>query len=390
MKNMQPGLWTSVLAILFAASFLLFLPGCQSPLDSQDNAPGIGSGRGTLSLTIGRQDMERTVMPTWPEDFVGFKLEFFACPDTDNEDFYEIWGGDSNTGRVELNAGSWDLHVTAFLAGTIGGGLSREAAWGYLPMIDVPSGWGVVGNIELRPIARENSHGTFGWEIGYPENIVYAHVEIWRVDLYGVPEDYYYYSRGLPVTNAGGTLDGSHDLPAGRYFVVFMLTNNQGKSAQLSASLHVYQHLKSIFDEEFRPEHFPVSLLDLILDAWNGTGWNLVDEGITAGHFSFLGIKGVNDDNFTGLVEQFNLLTTVATVPSDEDELKALVDAALIGMAIADGHFADTHFEGKHYAEEALALLVQNGTEIEFDWTDNSATVSIGVFQVVATFKLDQ
>jgi len=237
-------------ALLIAACSLLILSGCRSPLEPQDTTE-----TGTLSLTVGRRGVERTIMPeTTMDDFVSFHLRFIAQFDDYNTDFCINWTGgyDVVAGMVILDVGIWDLHVTAYLA-------SGEAAEGSLLGIEIPSGETVAGDVRLYPIAT--GEGTFSWDISFPDNV--ARVEIVVTDLYGY---------GIPSVDAinfdvlAGEMEWVDyvELPAGRYRAIITLINNREERAVVSEVLHIYQNMGSNFTEKFVDCHFvaTVSLAD--------------------------------------------------------------------------------------------------------------------------------
>ena len=93
----------------------------------------------------------------------------------------------------------------------------------------------------------------------------------------------------------------------------------------ISKILHVYQGMVSSFtdyDEIFANFSFPTELIDIILNAWDGERWNLVESNITAGHFGLLeGFYGIDSGtaNFAepnGIVYWFNRLRGCLTSPS--------------------------------------------------------------------------
>jgi len=137
-----------------------------------------------------------------------------------------------------------------------------------------------------------------------------------------------------------------------------------------------------------------------VLGAWNGGEWDFDGAGIEAGHFALLEIEGVDagDGGFVaGIVGWFNTLTYNSGDPIVPDyaaadvlyRLKALVDAALIGMASQDGSFLHAgNYHNRTAAEAAIAGLVRNGTGITVEWTGvDRATVSIGAYEVEIVFS---
>jgi len=400
LPRLRYGLLT-ICAFLLAAS--LFLVGCRGPLQSGDTA-GNEAEPGTLSLTINRHSTARTILPDWPQDLdsLVYRLEFFAVGNGGELAFYRVWRG-SGIVELEVYVGIWDLVVTASTPyGDIARGEQR---------INMPSAGIVRYDIDLRPIATGT--GTFRWDIRFPENVVSAWMEITRLGDYddrdGLdPQIIYFFGGSEPL----GTLSlvdgvrqnlGTYQMPAGEYRVLFSLYRNPGdpnERAMRHTVMRIYQNMESRFygvRALFTDEHFlSRTLLQIVLDAWDEAEneWDFAFQGILAGHFPVLGIQGITDGNFndtegTGIIYWFNAVSADKPVPTDLQGLKALVDAALIGIgrdSIAAGDHQDTD-------EAALAIrrLAQNlypGWDLE-DWvyvywvSDNLARVTVGGIYVL-------
>ncbi|MCL2191824.1 MAG: hypothetical protein FWB78_00320, partial [Treponema sp.] len=93
---------------LLAVAGLLFLAGCRNSVSPPVNQTG------TLQLTIGEDVIERAILPdVGLGSFIQFRLDF--TPVTTGpvmRAFHLVWDGDS---AIELDVGTWDLRVTAFL-----------------------------------------------------------------------------------------------------------------------------------------------------------------------------------------------------------------------------------------------------------------------------------
>ena len=375
------------LGVLAVGSLLLLL-GCRSPFEPYDtfelhDTTETEVGMGTLLLSIGRQDVGRTIMPeTTFDDFTKFRLRFVANSEG-NMDFSRIWTNNGNacdlgtvTGTVGVHVGSWDLHVTAYLAGD-DREEPHEAASGILEGIKVALGETVDGSVRLLPITQGT--GTFGWDISFPENVVRVELGITNVSNAGL-------SGGAAINfdvPSGGTRWASRTaLPAGRYRVTFALTNDREETAVASEILHIYRNMESNFDATFEDRQFIVSLLDIVLDAWNGSEWDFEGNGITPGHFDLLDIRGVCFGNFADLVGHFNDLTSPGAVPGDLVGLKALVDTALI-MASRNASFLVGGNNRRTATVTAIRGFAVNGSPVSFDWLNNHGTYDYG-FVVVA------
>jgi len=382
-------------AIFFTMCGLLFLSGCRSPLEPTDT-PGNGSveadaGMGTLALAIKSQYFGRTILPEISlDDFIRFDLEFVPCDQclSDNVALEIIsWGHDciaEGFGTIELPVGIWDVRLAAFICGGEEAP-AIEMARGSLAGIEIHSRETVSGNIVLSPIA--GGTGTFSWDICFgEENIVTASMEI---TLIGNNADMYWGTFsfigdvGVPTANPG-----SLDLPTGQYRVIFTLYNAEGIRVVVSAILHIYRNMESHFAEEFMYDHFRVSLLDIVLDAWDGSRWDFEESGIRAGHFSALGIDGVYGSNFAAIASWFDTLSFPNMIPNELYGLKILVDAALVGIASLDIGFLNVVRGNWNEIQNAVAGLVKNGTAVAFGgWIgDNTVLVNVGAYQVEFVF----
>jgi len=368
-------------ALLLATGCLLFLSGCRNVLQAPE------TGVGTLSLTIDREGVERTILPDIGlGDFARFELEFTQHHTgnivTESWTPTSIAGG---SGRVELSAGTWNLHVSAFKDN-----VGEPMAEGHLDGIVVPAGGIVAGNVLLSPIG--SGTGTFSWDLSFPDDTHHARMSIYRVYPWGGTshlETFFFvdYWGNNPITTQRST-----SLPVGQYRVVFTLNHNQWGSTGLSAILHIYQDMESHFKYEFTDEYFPLPVLNSILAAWDGSSWNFAERGIEAGHFSIAGINGVNDGNFSDIVHWFNVLQyAVGWDPTCCCHLRWLTDAALIGIASEDANFLDANNYGHRAAAEiAIAELVRNDNTPWFSWADyRTVTVNINSHIVVFTFSAD-
>jgi len=395
MRNTQTLAGKICAGLLLAVCAALVLPGCQNPLQPS-RTPGNDTETGTLLLTVSRQGEARTILPIWPEeigDFVQLTLVFTSVYDDNQSRIIEDWVPGT---PIELYAGTWSLHVSAYLPGDWGTGegnhlVLRPAFEGGHPGIAVLPGGTVSGNVTLSPIATGGS-GTFRWNLGFDANIVAVSMEILRDNLSPHSGPFFL----LHDDSAKVTLDnpGYLVMGAGRYLVVFTLYDDRGESMTDSRTLRIYRNMCSSLDYTFSGP--PVSPLYFVLDAWNPTTgtWNFFEHGIDAWFFrTFLSasVGGITDDNFDDIVRWFDYLTTNDTVPINEAELRSLVDAALVGIAGDDETFTRaTNLWTQACATGAIidtAVNVALSTD-DFDWTAGyyTVTVSIGVHNVQITF----
>ncbi|MCL2765868.1 MAG: formylglycine-generating enzyme family protein, partial [Treponema sp.] len=369
----------AIITILFTAALLL--SGCPNFL-----VPGGESG--TILISINGQD-ERTIMPsTILNDFVQYKLDFTAETDG-NEDFSVTW--EDGFGILELAVGEWEVTVTAFLEGENLGETVQllEAAKSEPKSFTVNAGDNPPVNIELLPL--EDGEGTFSWNINFNGSFVNAEMQIWRIGKGGNPDTLLGENTVVFINNSqpqGENLEKEFILDAGEYRVIFTLANNN-ETVKISEILHVYKNMESNFTYTFTDRHFPVALLNYIFSAWNGSVWDFTGAEIIAGHFLYLGIDGINVDNFNAVVGQFNTLCAEFGVPAvNLIGLKVLVDAALIGIASGNAEFLDAgNYEYRGQAQTAVTELAVNGTDINFEWIDfKTLTAEAGVYNLVIEF----
>jgi len=359
-----------------AAGFLTILSGCPNPAQQPESAD-----TGTLSLTIGGQRAVRTIAPATPAFFYRFDLAFapVAGCNAGNTGFSESWTGDSS-GTIELDVGTWDLSVTAFLPG-------GAAAEGSLSGIEIHPRGTIVGNVALSPIP--GGTGTFSWNIGFDSaRIPTARMVITQIEgNTGAYWGTYYFAGGTVAPTAN---PGSLDLPVGQYRVAFTLINNDGEEAVLTSALHIFRSMTSNFTEVFTEDHFLVSLEEIVFASWDGTMWRLAEDEITARHFYLLGISGVYDGNFGAVVGWLNNPHVTAAVYDGLGltGLRVLVDAALIGIGSTyGGLFAGNY--NRNDAQEAIVRLTGNDTDIAFAWAGDgtvTASVRVGASDVAIAF----
>jgi len=374
---------SSFFALLFAACFLLFLQGCQSPFEPQERT-------GTLSLTIGGPQ-ERTIMPeAWQGYFVAFRVSFASGnPGSGNPDPV-IWNGPSHS--VELPSGTWDLTVHAFLEGCDHNDPASASAVGTVANVSVPPGGTANASVSLRPVT--GGRGTFNWDISFDVDVATAAMEI--IGLADVDEsDGISYSLDFACADGETRWEGGKSLDAGRYLVVLTLSGDSG-TLRISEILHVYRNMSSRFGPvEFTGLDFPVSLIRIMSDAWDGSSFYGVD--ISHGHFDVLDVRGVTSNNFDSIVDRFVYHYPPSGAdgfPDTAAGLKALVDAALVYLGSRSEKFRYIgQYGSRGEAEAAIGGLVANGSlpVAPFTWADdtgdiNSVTVRVGVYEVGITF----
>jgi len=197
---------------------------------------------GILSLTIGAPVLGRAILPGITlDDFVRFELEFFAR-DADNTIFSLSWT--ERSGSIELDAGTWDLYITAFLDGNSG---EIKGAIGNLYGIVVPAGETVTGYVTISPILT-SGQGTFSWDINFEVNIATARMEIISLDENGsqhLSQIVYLVVDGEPIPHENPS---RRDLYVGQYQVILTLDDARGNRAISTQILHIYANLVSHFE----------------------------------------------------------------------------------------------------------------------------------------------
>jgi len=406
----RKGAACAALAALLAPALL----SCQNPL--QRGAEGGGCGQtGSLLVFVGRPQEARSILPDHcMSGFDRLALAFEPSPPggfaplpvilTRGADGSwageagEPWGsGVAPGGEVRLPAGSW--RVTA-LAQIRAGGDYDDAARGELYVV-VAAGVSASAAVELRPIPG-SGYGSFHWDISHPPNVSIAGMVIERLGGGASAFCGQHYFDGLVGDTPGAATaanPGSFaSMPAGEYRVAFRLRLDDGREARRSAVLRVYQNRESRFEHPgderaaFLDGHFlHPALLDLILGAWDpgaagGEGaWDFAARGISAGHFEFEGIRGLygaagnGAPEWAAAVSWLDRLAGGGAVPLPGDDLeearawlRAIADAALLGLASDAPAFAELSFESRDAAESALRSLLNplpNGSALgDIDW----------------------
>ena len=394
---------------------LAFLPGCRNPVQIPV-VPETRAGVGTLLLSVNGLGQARTILPIWPDpEYLTFRLDFAA--ETPGNGNFSVNGWDGS-GEIALYAGVWSLVVTAFHEGTQVAQNSPAAS------IIVPDGGNVPVDITLLPIPG-GYYGRFDWDLGFnpPEfrdrirsvRMIITHVggpddpvSETPVVVGGVPMDFTIIADGDYVGDTYGVT-----LPAGEYRAVFTLYNVHGERADLSRILHVYQNLDSRYEFVFTPSHFPQTLLDFFLGAWQpnihlgpGQGsWDFTPDHFWAFYLldDILGLDdgdgGYADDGLQIWLDDLANRYDVPGQPIDGEgpaerheramaELRALVDAALVGLGADDAFRAwHTYRVAAEAAIRGFALNTEPG-DVGIDWgADNrTAIVTIGGYEVRIVF----
>ena len=375
MKNMRAKLaWCKASPVILLAVFVLvaaILSGCTNPFNRPDRPE-----MGTFVLSIGERVASRIIAPVWPETGLQFDL-YFEHAVHENEKRVN-WRG----APVNLLPGDWTLTVTAFhVEETDGGEIPRrKIALGELPVRIAP---GItVGDTVYLESVLDAGPGTFVWDISAPPGTA---MHLLVAPILGGPQ--------VPVDAAGTS--GSLTLPPDVYNVVFTLTvPGKRESAVIREVLRIYSNMTSEFALTLDDMHFPQTLLDIILDAWDnhkvakGDGtvpgsvqkYLIEERGLRAGHFGLLEIDGLgavdgfDESDFPSFLGWFDTLP--GPKPGNLGELKILADAALIGL----GGYPFALAPGKSWANaeaEVFDRLSANNTPVRLLRTTGGSTSAI-------------
>ena len=316
-----------LLFIIFLCSLLIF-PGCPLVLDNEE-------GTGAVFISINGQSAGRTIMPSVVKDeFIEYKLDFVSVTNGNANFSITLTTG---TGTVDIKTGTWELTVTGYLAGMP----LLEAAKSEIKTLTVTTGGITPVDIRLFPI--EEGEGTFSWNIGFDGIFNSAKMEIWRIGKNG-NADTFLNDKTVVLTENGINKNDNQinqiSLNAGEYRAIFILSNGE-ETVEISEILHIYKNMESNFKEVFSARHFPVTLFNYILSAWDDTSkqWKFSEAGITAEHFSYLGINGVTSGNYSDIINKLNILCIsdlVQEFPKNINNFKLLIDASLADLLFND------------------------------------------------------
>jgi hypothetical protein len=261
MKNKKPFVLTLLITIcsLFFVLCSLFIS-CQNPFEPPHQVKP-ESGKGYFSLTIGTG--ARTIMPEAAlGDFAAFTLEFYASGNNTSAFLSVERTSENLSDPILLNAGTWDLYVSAWLDAE----KTKLVAKGELKGIVIGVGGTTARSVILGPIA--DGEGTFSWIIDYPTDVTSASMTITPLDESGTPAQVFSFTDwSYTHVNKNSFLT----LNAGYYRVVFRLQNSEGLRAERRETLHVYQNMESVFEFIFESVHF-VNDIVVSINADSGPG----------------------------------------------------------------------------------------------------------------------
>jgi uncharacterized repeat protein (TIGR02543 family) len=163
------------------------------------------------------------------------------------------------SGPIELKVGTYNLEVTAFLDA------EREmpALTGRLDSVKIAAGEEVTHSVTLQALINEGT-GTFSWKIKFPSGLSLANMTIKPLPpATGTAEKTFYFE---------GTEDkGFCELPAGYYSVIFILEKPGTQRIEYVETLHIYKNLESLFEFEFKEEHFNNTLYKVTFNSNGGS-----------------------------------------------------------------------------------------------------------------------
>jgi len=254
MKNEQLSMNKERGAIFFyllpVICYLLF--GCANPFEltkAQQQAE-----KGYFSLGVNGVQTGRTIMPQVAQsDFAKYTLEFFAEGTSSNPVTSVTRTNTDLTGPVILNAGTWDLQVTAYFDAA----MEERAAQGSLAGIAIGPGATVQKNVTLTAVIEEGE-GTLSWNIAYPGDVDRADMTITPLDdQTGTAEQ----TVSLLDSDPNYGKESSVTLNTGYYRVVINLRNSAGQNAMHREILHIYKNKDSIFLHTFTESNFAGTII---------------------------------------------------------------------------------------------------------------------------------
>jgi len=337
-----------------AIACALLLAACQNPMRS---SPAFSPGAGAVFLTF-NGTAARTILPSWPglSAFYRFVLEFTDVSGGGFDNFeVENWDG---AAPVDIPSGTWIVEASAFLPG-VNGAPARQTARGSSASFTVTAGQAVTVNIVLRPLPMsDGGYGTFVWNIGFAGITGLYFAEMITTDLDGS----LVHDEELDIFPGTESWEGSHSLQAGWYLVHLTLFKQQGGGeyeATVSAVLHVYQNLESVFTETFMAAHFPTVLTGTVsisgsavvgqtltadttaLDGSGALGFQWMRDGVEIGgatNSTFLLTAADYDAAITVTVTRAGFTGSVTSAPTAAVILPTLTGTVTItGSAVVGG-----------------------------------------------------
>ncbi|MDR0301607.1 MAG: InlB B-repeat-containing protein [Treponema sp.] len=215
---------------------------------TQKPLPSFPKEKGSFSLVLGGDIKGRTILPdTSLSSFAEFKLEFFpyegGTPGSTPVTIVRT-PTDLNTDPIFLDAGFYDLKVTAYVNT---GGSILAAASGELLNFEIIAGGTNTGTVPMKVYVNGAGQGTFKWDITVPTvpaGLDEASITIERLNTTtGTPNQTLYFIGGptTTISNQDSVL-----LNSGYYNVTFTLSKDTETQQIIRRDiLHIYQNMES-------------------------------------------------------------------------------------------------------------------------------------------------
>jgi len=267
-------------------------------------------------------------------------------------DFYEesVFAFDrtmtSGTQTLKIPHGNYSVEITGFVG-------SNVVAQKTVPL-NVPVDTSLF--VTLEPV---DGYGTFVWNFSS-----IASIDIDSILLY-IDDEVEPYD-----------LNELNDIPlaAGSYILVFELTKGS-VTREWFEVLYIYAGLTTTYIPTWSAllftEHNENEMeVEAILSALSAGSF-------IEAFFTYTGVQGVDEDNFNDVKDAFNIIKGSA-VPTTLDEVKAIVDASLVTIGIAEDYV------NQAAAETAVLALRKNGTNVDFDYDEETSvlTVTVGIYPI--------
>jgi hypothetical protein len=382
----------SLFILLF--SFFIF-SGCENIFGPPKMGISYAAGTGYFSLMLDAPG--RTIMPkTVQGDFAAYTLEFFEA-DTDTPAFSPVERTNANlSASVPLEAGTWDLYVTAYMDTD----KTKPAAQGESKGIVIDTGETTTRSITLVPIADGNGEGTFSWDIDYPSNVTEATMTI--TSLPSGTEPVY----TVVFTNEATLKTSSLTLNTGYYRAVFNLRNNEDLEAERWETLHIYQNMESAFTDYLRlltPQDIedfgPRAIISNTFNVENTNDWNNAVNSIASGgvdknyvidvtgDFSIAARTNNTFGNASGINVSLRGEGRTLSLTGNGNMLRIGSNQSMV--------LRDLTLRGHDSNDNSLVYMsgrtfTMNGGEISDNTaTDNTATEGGGVYVAIGTFTMN-
>jgi len=211
-------------------------------------------------FSLAGEEEGRTIMPK-NDVFKLYTLEFFNEGENENPVISIDRTPANLSGLIALNAGTWDLHVKAYMDEHKG----FIAAKGNLNSIIINSGQTTTEVVPLIPVNDTEGEGVFSWNIGFRNYYDLDYGLITIMPLSGEGEDIQiffkdgddkvYYNQKDDIT-----------LNTGYYRVLLTVgtkynsaSSYYGRKAERREILHIYKNMESVFEFTFETNHFTYS-----------------------------------------------------------------------------------------------------------------------------------